>query len=305
MGTHDGRFHADEVMATAILKQIFDVELTRTRDSKVLNELDIVYDVGGGEFDHHGLEKVYRDDEIPFAACGLIWREFGKDVVRFKEPALDDSGIESILNYVDRVLMEGIDALDNGVRIGEDGIPLTHISSIISGFNTPWYLEEDENQKFNEAVELSEVVLVNTINRKLSVIKARDNIIKAYESREIPQVLVLDEFCPWGEALQDIDKEDEVLFIVYPRKDGYALQTVRVRGEDKKKLPKSWAGKRDEELAAVTSVPDAVFCHSARFMAVTKSFQGIMKFAKLALDEPVEVKKVSFFEFIKRMFFKR
>lgn len=36
VGTHSGRFHADEVMATAILKQVFEIELTRTRDPEIL-----------------------------------------------------------------------------------------------------------------------------------------------------------------------------------------------------------------------------------------------------------------------------
>ncbi len=49
-------------MATAILDNILEIELVRTRDTKILGELDIVYDGGGGEFDHHGVEKVYRED---------------------------------------------------------------------------------------------------------------------------------------------------------------------------------------------------------------------------------------------------
>ena len=38
---------------------------------------------------------------------------------------------------------------------------------------------------------------------------------------------------------------------------------------DKKKLPKAWAGLRNEELAAVTGVEDAIFCHTGRFIAIT------------------------------------
>ncbi|WP_073008277.1 MYG1 family protein [Clostridium amylolyticum] len=84
VGTHDGRFHADEVMATAILKEVYEIELTRTRDENVLKTLDIVYDVGGGEFDHHGMDKIYRENGTPYAACGLIWRGFGKEVIKLK-----------------------------------------------------------------------------------------------------------------------------------------------------------------------------------------------------------------------------
>ena len=65
-------------MATAILKQIFDLDIHRTRDLDELEKLDIVYDVGRGEFDHHGVDKVYREDGIPYAASGLIWERFGR-----------------------------------------------------------------------------------------------------------------------------------------------------------------------------------------------------------------------------------
>ena len=54
--------------------------------------------------------------------------------------------------------------------------------------------------------------------------------------------------------------------------------------EDRMKLPAAWAGLRDEELAKVTGVPDAVFCHRALFLAVAKSKEGALALAKLALS---------------------
>jgi uncharacterized UPF0160 family protein len=48
-------------------------------------------------------------------------------------------------------------------------------------------------------------------------------------------------------------------------------------------LPLSWAGLRDAELAAVTGVADAGFCHNGRFIAAAKSFEGIRAMANLAL----------------------
>ena len=278
-------------MATAILKEIFEIELIRTRDLEVLRDLDIVYDVGGGEFDHHGLEKVYRENRTPYAACGLIWREFGKRVIKFKDQTLSEGEVESIFNYVDRVLIEGIDAIDNGIRPDDEEIIMMNISLVISGFNPQWHSDKSEDEAFNEAVELSSSVLKNTIDRKLSVIKARDIVKIAYENRKNPKILVLDTFCPWGETINYIDEKDEVLFVVYPNKGNYAMYSVRGKdGEDKKKLPKSWAGLRDEELAAVTGVEDSVFCHTGRFIAVAGSFEGIMKLAELAINEKEDKK---------------
>jgi len=48
-------------------------------------------------------------------------------------------------------------------------------------------------------------------------------------------------------------------------------------------LPAEWAGLRDAELARVTGVADAVFCHRNRFMAVARTKEGAVALAKLAL----------------------
>jgi uncharacterized UPF0160 family protein len=303
IGTHDGLFHADEVMATAILKEIFEVELTRTRDSEILQKLDIVYDVGGGEFDHHDMNKSYRKDGIPFAACGLIWSKFGRDVICSKDPSLSKDDLEAAFNNVDRVLIEGIDALDNGVKTGDTLVPIMSISSIISGFNPPWYSEEPEDEAFSKAVEVASTILQNAINRRFSVIKSRGIVRQAYKQRKLPQLIVLDTYCPWSEPLQDIDKNCEVLFVIYPRKDSYAIQTVRGKGgEDLQKLPEPWAGKRDEELAAVTGVPDSIFCHTGRFIAVARSFEGVLKMAQIALKETEKRPKKGLIGCIKKLF---
>ena len=62
IGTHDGTFHCDEVLACWMLKQLPKfkrAEIIRTRDAVKLSQCDIVVDVGGiydpesQRFDHH------------------------------------------------------------------------------------------------------------------------------------------------------------------------------------------------------------------------------------------------------------
>ena len=51
--THGGKFHADDVFSTALL-QILRPDIQVTRGFVVPDDFDgIVYDVGGGMFDHH------------------------------------------------------------------------------------------------------------------------------------------------------------------------------------------------------------------------------------------------------------
>lgn len=49
IGTHDGVFHCDEILACFMLQQLpqyQDAKIVRTRDMKKLEECDIVVDVG-------------------------------------------------------------------------------------------------------------------------------------------------------------------------------------------------------------------------------------------------------------------
>lgn len=62
IGTHSGAFHCDEVMASSLLlrtEQFKNSIIVRSRDQDILEQLDIIYDVGADYnidkmmFDHH------------------------------------------------------------------------------------------------------------------------------------------------------------------------------------------------------------------------------------------------------------
>jgi len=42
-------------------------------------------------------------------------------------------------------------------------------------------------------------------------------------------------------------------------------------------LPQEWAGLRDEELAKVSGIPGAIFCHKGRFISVWQTKEDAMK----------------------------
>ena len=74
--THAGKFHADDVFATALL-QIIRPDIRITRGFVVPDDFDgIVYDIGFGMFDHHQEPREYRANGIPYApsaCCGGCW----------------------------------------------------------------------------------------------------------------------------------------------------------------------------------------------------------------------------------------
>lgn len=85
-GTHDGSHHADDVMAAAILQNVYyeDLEIIHTRDPARLAECDLLFDVGNAYepdrlmFDHHQFKNasdMARPNGVPYASpacCGDI-----------------------------------------------------------------------------------------------------------------------------------------------------------------------------------------------------------------------------------------
>ncbi|WAH40216.1 MYG1 family protein [Alicyclobacillus fastidiosus] len=288
IGTHHGKFHADEVFAVAILKQFYpDAKVVRSRDDDILSHCDIVVDVGRGKYDHHSTDKVYRDNGIPYASAGLIWRDFGHECVDRLGTSADAN---RVVQTVDERLIQAIDAIDNGVDLDRDP-RIKGISELIAGFNPPWNSDLDENDAFDQAVQFAAHILNNTMRSELGRMAAIEIVKEAYGRREKKEILELDTFCPWSETLFELDHDASVLYVIFPDRHGqYRIQVVpKVLGsfEARKPLPQAWAGQEGQELGEIIGVGDAVFCHPARFIAGARSRETIMKMAELALQSDV------------------
>ena len=106
--THSGTFHADEIFATVIISKII-LDITLIRLQEVREEVGknvLVYDIGGGKFDHHQFGgNGERPNGVKYAACGLIWKEYGKEVLKKYEV----EEIDYVWNYIDKNLIQFID----------------------------------------------------------------------------------------------------------------------------------------------------------------------------------------------------
>jgi len=288
LGTHSGKFHADDVMATGILSLLLgDIKVTRTRDENILKTLDFVYDISFGQFDHHQLNKEIRENDIPYAACGLVWREFGPRVIQKFNSELDEFDIISIFDYVDKNLVQGIDAIDNGIDIKSD-IKVTSISDIIQSFNPSWDSVDSKDEAFEEATRYSTGVIKRIISRQVSVIKAKVIVNEAFQNRNINEIMLLKTGCPWLQQLLKIDINNEVLFVISPddNNEEYKIQTVKKTAdtfEARKDILESIRGKSSEEINSILQIDDAIFCHKAGFLASTKSLESALKLAKLSI----------------------
>ncbi len=143
-------------MATVILRQLFDeVEIIRSRETEDFERADIVFDVGGGEFDHHSDQKEYRENGIPYASCGLIWRAFGSDLIRKTAPSLKEIQVEEVLVSVDNSVIQSIDAVDNGFPIDKGEVHIPTVDQMVKGFNPNWNSDLDPHEQFMKAIEFA------------------------------------------------------------------------------------------------------------------------------------------------------
>ena len=119
MAVHNGIFHADDVFGVALMQSIYnDLEIIRTRDEELIKTCDIVSDVGNGKYDHHHVDKIRRENGIPYCGFGLLWRDFGISYINAKFPELSNlKEQQEVAEKVDTILIQQIDAQDNGVDV--------------------------------------------------------------------------------------------------------------------------------------------------------------------------------------------
>ncbi len=282
--THNGTFHADDVFSIAALKVICpSIKLIRTRDSELIAKANIVLDVGGeydpdsDRFDHHQRGGAgERENGIPYSSFGIIWKKYGLEICQ---------GKQDVANAVDAGLVSTIDAIDCGHVEGVyDGISL---SQTIGMFNPTWQEDAHVDACFDEAVEFASRVLTRFIAAASGGINAKAIVAEAIENAEDPRVIVLEQYTPWKKTV--LNSSEEALYVVYPSQTGqWRIQTVPAeRGsfENRKSLPKAWAGLSGVELQEVTRIDDAMFCHNGLFIAGAESFESTMKMASMALQE--------------------
>ncbi len=284
---HDGTFHTDDVFACAALSLAFkdrEVEITRSRLEAIINSADIVVDVGGvydpaaGRFDHHQKDGAgARENGIPYASFGLVWKEYGQLL----------AGSEDSARFIDEQLVQGIDGADNGVlnKVADNGVYCYSVIDIISAMRTTWEEQMTMDEAFMEAVNMATTILERMIAHAQSYAHAQDILETAYIQSENKQIIdIQTEYPGWYEVMVN---HPEPLFVVYEREDGkWSAKGVRANPMEfalRKQFPEAWAGLRDAELQAVSGVVDAVFCHNGRFIAVAESKAGAIELAQKAI----------------------
>jgi len=255
IGTHNGTFHCDEALACFMLKQLpefKDAEIVRTRDPKLLDECDIVVDVGGVfdpsrlRFDHH--QKTFDHsfnslmDGMRFttklSSAGLVYVHYGKQLIKQsiganeKNADVSSDLVNLLFERMYERFIEEIDAGDNGID-QKDGkaryAVTTTLASRVGALNPSWNSEvKDETESFHKAVAMTGKEFMDRLEYMYkSWWPARDLVKAAVERRfEVDPSGQIMSFelggCPWKEHLFVIEKEmgiDEassLKYVVFP-----------------------------------------------------------------------------------------
>jgi uncharacterized UPF0160 family protein len=307
--THSGKFHADDAWAVAVLNILYpEAEIVRTRDEAIIRSADFAVDVGGvwdpaaGRFDHHqkGFSAV-RQSGVPYASAGLVWREFGARCVAalaltHTGHQLTEEKAREIAYGIDADVVQYLDLSDVGAAKSAPGG--YGLSAVVGGYNTNWLDEQrlgydgaaDEFRlaQFRRAMAVLADVMANGVRYRVGALLALEQVRQA-EVLDGGRVLFLKNGAlPWSQVVRK--EMPKVLFVISysMAEQRHMLHAVPANAESfdaRADLPEAWAGLRDAELAAVTGVPDAGFCHNGRFIASAKSYEGIRAMASLALKD--------------------
>lgn len=278
--THAGKFHADDVMSTAILTLLLQkVGIKNIRQVRTYNPAEegytddtpncIVYDIGLGQYDHHQVGDAAKhcirldDDgvERKYAACGLIWKEIGSQFVGSEKHA--KIIYDSILRY--------IDDQDNG--FGHN--PL----STMLGYMNPSMISPPESyykSDFENAVYIARTMFIATLEH-FKFLKEFENSFEKYVEESDGSCLVTPTYMPGAD---DICREREIPFYVYPnqRKEGsYCFKTINTDPQDNN--------------THLCDIPDEVrnwegvnFLHPSCFMGAADSKERAVEICRILVD---------------------
>lgn len=297
--------------------------VVRSRDALVLDPLDIVIDVGGIynhetlRYDHHqrGYDERFDDGKknagrvTKLSAAGLVYRHYGKEVLQEFYPDLSSNLVDLAYTKIYDKLLEALDAIDTGVEQAPEGVELlyrdsTGLASRVSRLNPRWNeidqatgKKPDHDERFAQAVELCGKDFVSVMTQVVeSDIPAHKFVEQALFKRQDTdasgEIICFEHGgLPWRDHLYELEKEHKVepliKFVLYQDlSDMWRVQAVTIEGrgfENRLSLPASWRGVRDDDLASISGIEGARFCHAAGFIGGANTHQGVLAMAKAAL----------------------
>ena len=273
IATHSGKFHADDVLAWALLCCFLpeSLKLVRTRDQAVLDSADLVFDVGSTfspserRFDHH--QNEYQG---PLSSAGMVLNWL------YSQHRMT----ESLHHRLQAQLVNYVDDVDNGRLEVSRSVPC--FSGIVGAMNHGARSLEDFDHQFHKAASIATMLVEGIIQEDKDIIEAESTILEMMQDAKASgsNLIELPRYLPWSSIyFANGGMEHPAEFLLFPTMNS-TWQVLAIPPEpdsfaQKRSFPKEWAGLRDEQLSAITGVP-SIFCHKNRFIAVFHSREGAL-----------------------------
>lgn len=325
--THGANFHSDDIFAVATLITLLErqgyslkgkgdkkIQVVRSLEPEKFALLggtlpaDFIVDIGKqyapkkGLFDHHQQGGAgIRENGVPYASFGLVWKQFGKELCY---------GSKVGAEWIDRHIVQGIDAMDSGMYLYTPLLEESHpflfeeyfsgacdvVKSSVGGSSskssTAGSAIADEKAFYKEFMRLVDVAC-DVLRIFIEKSKGREVIIKdakrAYMKAKDKRIVISDHFIPTRFEEFRAPEYIEPWLFVYPNLRGqWSAKNILKNGQSydaRFYFPKSWRGAAPEELTRITGVSDALFCHNSGFLAVAASKEGILKMVEAAFKQ--------------------
>lgn len=314
VAVHDGKFHLDELVAIVLVKILADkmgvtLNITRTRDPKILASQDIVLDVGclneGKYFDHHqrdfNKKHVLGHFEYTYASAGLVWEDIGLKILELSYhfgPSYEP--IQNTYDQVEKKLIVPVDALDNGEwKYRINGPMPMMLPDIVNNFNElDPTLQEDGFYKALNMVELIFTRRIILFCRSSVAIAQIGEEMRLQSQNPNEHIFVMQEPGPWLSALQcNWELCAQFALCIYPanlKKDLWNIQTFPLdkdlRQSQRCPAPEAWRGwskmyqntsQFPPEIALLMNQYGCTFIHVKGFIgAVRGTLNTAKEFAK-------------------------
>ena len=258
--THSGKFHADDVFSSALLKYIYpDIKIIRCRIAPPPSQDSIIFDIGMGKYDHHQPDAEIRPNGVPYAAFGLLWRKFGAKLI----------GEENAQHFDETF----IQPLDNSDNTGEKNL----LAYAIDVYNPSWDSVLSVDKAFEQAVDIAGEILRRVIGRYEATERAKEKVL---ESRRLGDVIILEHYMPYKLALKS---EEDINFVVFPSNRGGYCITNMPKANGEKRFPVEWCGLENNRLQEASGLGSATFCHKNGFLLSAETVEDCLKASEKAV----------------------
>lgn len=303
IGVHDGKFHDDEVVASAILTTIFkDYKIVRTRDPVVFKYCDFLVDVGEeynhekGRYDHHMPNPPTNENGGCYSSAGLVWKHWAD---RYLESinlpksitigdCLEFDIHQAVKEFITNRWIIPIDKVDNGELNGP-----TIISEVVYS-SRPLHVQMTKDNLNNQFIYAME--LVRKILERSCFHAAEQVILEAQEQYAEREYHFNDQLVVCDQRVRLLNKfVDTPAKIVMTKEKPYVDDdTVRYvinpvplgsGGKFKVNVPQNLLGKSGATITHLCGCKGISFVHHTGFLIVADTKEAGLAFCKFLLGK--------------------